>query len=85
MNWFERLARLERKNHRATIKRNVRAYRQRQDKAGIRRIEVALTAEQYGQLREYALPSEPYSATIGRLLAAISGNRESVVTCAANQ
>ena len=76
MNWLERWQKLERKNRRATIKRNVRAYRKRQAKAGIRRIEIALAPERYLLLRQIARAEETYSDTVGRLLEAISGNRE---------
>ena len=74
MNWLERLAKLERKANRETIRRNVRAYRKRQTKAGVRRIEVALTPDQYAQLVRLMLPGATYSAAVGRVLSGISGN-----------
>jgi hypothetical protein len=77
MNWLERLVRLERKARRETIKRNVRAFRRRQEKAGIRRIEIALNAEQYSALVAVSRPGEAYSETVARLL--ISGNSQSAL------
>lgn len=78
MNWLERIAKYERKHRLTTIKRNVRAYRQRQSAAAIRRIEIALTTEQFDQLMQFRQAEETYSQSIGRLLQAISGNRELV-------
>ena len=71
MNWLLRIERQFRKYHRTTIKRNVRAYRKRQELAGIRRIDLALSVAQYSKLLELMQPEETYSATISRL---ISGN-----------
>ena len=72
------MARWENKNRKATIKRNVRAYRKRQEQAGIRRIDVALTPEQFSLLQIFMRPGESFSMAMGRLLEAVSGNRESV-------
>lgn len=69
--------RLENKNRRAVIKRNVRAYRKRQRKAGMRRLDIALTPEQFALLEAFMRPGESFSQAVGRLLEAISGNRES--------
>ena len=75
MNWLERLERLERKNRRMVIRRNVREYRKRQIQAGVRRIDVALNAEHYAFIRSAMLPGESISTTVRRLLEAVSGNR----------
>jgi hypothetical protein len=74
MNWLQRLERLERKHRRLTIRRNVRAYRERQKEAGVRRLDVALDAQRYLQLRKMMAPGETISATVERLLDAVSGN-----------
>ena len=76
MKWLERLERLNRKHRRLTIRRNVRAYRKRQRKAGMRRLDVALDEQRYAILREMTVPGESISATFGRLLDTISGKPE---------
>jgi hypothetical protein len=68
MNWLQRLARLENKRRKATIKRTVRAYRKRQEQAGMRRVDIALTAEQFALLQTFMLPTESFSKALGRLL-----------------
>jgi hypothetical protein len=77
MNWLERLARRERKHRRAVINRNVRAYRRRQSDAGMRRIDLALSAEDYQFVKTAMLPGETISAAFARLLGSITGNRKS--------
>ncbi len=74
MNWFERIERLQRKSRRQVIKRNVRAYRKRQQLSGIRRIDVALTREQFAALWAFSQSGETFSASVGRMIEAISGN-----------
>lgn len=78
MNWLERLARRERKRRKQLRRRTVRAYRQRQKKAGIRRVDVALTTPQYAALAEIMRPGETFSMTVGRMIDAISGNGKEV-------
>lgn len=73
MNWLERLQRLKHKHGRLVIRRNVRAFRQRQKRAGVRRIDLALTNEHYALLRAAMVPGESQSATVGRILESISG------------
>jgi hypothetical protein len=77
MNWFERLARQERKHRRRVRASNVRAYRQRQAASGYKRIDLALTIGQYNFVEQSALEGESISRTIGRLLGAITGNTNS--------
>jgi hypothetical protein len=74
MNWLERLARLERKNQRRVVARNVRAYRRRQRQAGMRRIDLALPLEQHAALVQLRRPGETISQTVGRLLECVTGN-----------
>ena len=74
MNWIERLERLNRKNRRQVTRRNVRAFRRRQEQAGLRRIDVALPAKHYATLRAAMMPGESISATVTRLLESITGN-----------
>ena len=76
MNWLQRMARWENKNRKATIKRNVRAYRKRQEQAGMRRIDIALTPEQFALLQIFMRPDESFSTGMGRLLETVSGNRD---------
>ena len=76
MNWLERWERLTCKHRRLVIRRNVRAYRQRQERGGVRRIDVALSARHYEILCREMTPNETFSAAIGRILDAISGKRE---------
>ena len=72
MNWIQQAERLYRK-HRCEVKRrNVRAYRKRQQEAGIRRLDVALDEQRYAELRGAMLPGETVSAAIGRLLDSVS-------------
>ena len=74
MNWLERWERLQRKNRRLVTRRNVRAYRKRQRQTGVRRIDLALTAEHYSFIRAAMMPGESISITVRRLLGSISGN-----------
>ena len=74
MNWLERLERLHRKNRRMVTRRNVRAYRKRQRQAGVRRIDVAVTAADYALLRAGMLPGETISGAVKRLLGTVTGN-----------
>ena len=68
MDWMQRLARWERKHRRQVIRRNVRAYRKRQAKAGMRRVDVTLTADQYAALQAFKEPGETFSGAVGRML-----------------
>ena len=74
MNWLQRLERSSRKNRRLRIRNNVRAYRQRQKRAGMHRIDVALRTEQYAILAAAMVPGESISETLGRLLESFTGN-----------
>jgi hypothetical protein len=74
MNWLERLARLERKNRRRDVARNVRAYRRRQRMAGMRRIDLALPLEKHAALLLLRRPGETISQTVSRLLESVTGN-----------
>lgn len=68
MNWIDRLERLQRKHRRLAIRHNLRGFRLRQKAAGIRRIDVALSANQYNRLLDLARPDETISRTVARLL-----------------
>ena len=72
--WADRLERLVRRAHRETIRRNVRAYRRRQANEGVRRIDVALSREDFARLEALMHHNETFSAAISRAISALSGN-----------
>lgn len=74
-SYFARLERERRKARRQRVRDNVRAYRQRIQAAGFRRIELTLTEHDYKALCALVRPGEPMGAALSRLIA---GNRESV-------
>lgn len=72
--WSERLERLVRRARRQAVRRSVRAYRARQAREGIRRIDVALSREDFLALQRLMLDGETYSAAVSRAIAALSRN-----------
>ena len=76
--WLARYERMRSKHRKAVIKRNVRAYRARQAKAGIVRIDVALTREHRAALEALRLPGETWGATVGRIAMTVSGNLQAL-------
>ena len=70
------MVRRERKHRPLVIRRNVRAYRKWQARAGIRRVDVALSAIQSAAVVALMRPGETYGAALERLLEGISGNRQ---------
>lgn len=75
---MERLARQQRKQQRRAVARSVRTYRKRQRRAGMRRIDLALPVEQHAALIQLIRPGETISQAVGRLLAVVTGNAESL-------
>lgn len=74
MTWSDRLDRLVRRARRQAVKRSVRAFRQRQAKEGVKRIDVSLSREDFLALKQLMVNGETYSAAISRAIAALSGN-----------
>ena len=73
--YFARLAREQRKARRQRVRANVRAYRERKQAAGFRRIELILSEQDHRALCALLLPGESMSGALSRIL---PGNRESV-------
>ena len=72
--WLARLERQQRKQRKGINRRNLRLYRERQSKAGARRIDLLLTPARYDALVAQMRPGESYSHAIGRAIEALSGN-----------
>lgn len=83
--WLARLERQERKQRKSVNRRNLRLYRQRQAKAGARRIDLLLTPDQYAVLVAQMRPGESYSRAIGRVIEVLSGNNSQLKTLLVNQ
>lgn len=73
--FLARLEREQRKARRQRVRANVRAYRERKQAAGLRRVELYLSEQDHRALCALLLPGESMSAALSRIL---SGNRESV-------
>ncbi len=72
--WLARLERQQRKQRKGINRRNLRLFRERQAKAGVRRIDLLLTPDQYEALVAQMRPGESYSRAIVRAIEALSGN-----------
>ena len=72
--WLARLERQQRKQRKRINRRNLRLFRERQSKAGARRIDLLLTSDRYNALVAQMRPGESYSHAIGRAIEALSGN-----------
>jgi hypothetical protein len=78
MDWLRRYLRREPKHKRRVTARNVRAYRRRQRQVGMKRLDVALPAEQHAAVLRLMLPGETISQVVGRLLAPATGKIKSL-------
>ncbi len=74
LTWSERLERFAKRARRAIVRKNVRAYRRRQAAEGVRRIDVALSREDFARLTSLMHHNETFSAAISRAIVALSGN-----------
>ena len=83
--WLARLERQQRKQRKSANRRSLRLYRDRQAKAGARRIDLLLTPDQYGALVAQMRPGESYSRAIGRAIEALSGNNGQLKDVIINQ
>jgi len=73
--WQAHLEREQRKARRQRVRANVRAYRERKQAAGFRRVELLLSEQDHRALCALMLPGESMTIALSRIL---SGNRESV-------
>jgi hypothetical protein len=75
LNYFAKLERAIRKERRQRVRKNVRAYRERKQAEGFKRLELLISENDHKALRALMCHGETMSAALSRLL---SGNRESV-------
>lgn len=71
---YEDAERLLRRVRSETTRRNVRAHRLRRAQAGMHRLDLCVTGDQFKALTAARVPGESYSATIGRAIDALTGN-----------